>query len=389
MRKRHAAVAVFGLLATVASGLAFVQLLWLKGQDWRGGIQYEKRSTVEYWQTYSQSGAGGVHEYTEGDYPYSIEKLSSPAETFRTGYSFINQGQIYFEDRGNYRKYKPTWWGGYSQVQLPSNNNFKAGIYSFEYDYRTSVFSACKLPHKSECKTISVKSGSFPYVYARKDDSVISITNYGAALLFKDGDWCRMSMKDDVYSCPELRVAPLDKPREIQFYSSVAYQGKVLLGEWPTGRLYEFDGQTLRPSDMTPPAISAVVEQRLGYEAQSMAEYCGDLFVGYWPKGEIWRYDHRENKWHYFKRFFSQEPGEYFIPHKDRTADHLEGAFFGQRITALVPFEESLYVSTSNLRSWKIGEEVPDTVGAEKAEEYGAIYKITRAGCRTNYQVTH
>lgn len=116
-----------------------------------------------------------------------------------------------------------------------------------------------------------------------------------------------------------------------------------------------------------------------------MAEYCGDLFVGYWPKGELWRWDHISEKWSLFQRFFTPAPYEDFIPYSSRQLDGLPSAFFGQRITSLVPFSESLYVTTSNLNGWN--REVSARVVLEngKAKEYGAIYKITRYGCNSTY----
>lgn len=158
-----------------------------------------------------------------------------------------------------------------------------------------------------------------------------------------------------------------------------------MLGEWPTGRLYEFDGKNLFPSEMTPPTIEAKAKLKLGYEAQSMAEYCGDLFVGYWPKGELWRYDNQSASWSLFQRFFSDEGGEEFIPYSNREDTALDSAFFGQRITALVPFNQSLYVVTSNLREWKTSQIIPDTITEDKVNEYGRVYKITRYGCISSY----
>ncbi|UVL17968.1 hypothetical protein LOY44_18465 [Pseudomonas sp. B21-044] len=180
-------------------------------------------------------------------------------------------------------------------------------------------------------------------------------------------------------------LEPLTHPREIQFYSSVAYRGKQLLGEWPTGRIYEFDGTQLKPSDMTPPRIAEQVPLRLGYEAQSMAEYYGDLYVGYWPKGEVWRYGYQTGEWTLFKRFFSSVEGEPFIPYARRPTDSLDQAFFGQRITALVPYEGALYVATSNLRTWTSSAAIPDVMDPTRLAEYGALYKVTRQGCRTIY----
>lgn len=89
-----------------------------------------------------------------------------------------------------------------------------------------------------------------------------------------------MSMRDDIYSCTNPELPILSVPRAIQFYSSINYQGRVLLGEWPTGRLYEFDGVELKPSNMTPPEIAKLSDKRLGYEAQTMAEYCGICLSG-------------------------------------------------------------------------------------------------------------
>lgn len=348
----------------------------------------DKQSVIAYWQTYKQSPLNGVHKYSEGDFPFKIEKIPKPSDGFYTGYAFIKDGQIYFEDRGNYIQYRPDGYGGYQKVKLPENDTYISSGMEFKFNYSAGVLSACNLSDTSKCSGIEVKVGTFPYVYASKDGSVLAITNYGDALLFRDGAWCRMSMKDDVYSCSSTDEAPLVKPREIQFYSSLTYQGRVLVGEWPTGRLYDFDGSILKPSDITPPKISEQSAARMGYEAQSMAEYCGDLFVGYWPRGEVWRFDHATKQWALFNRFFSSDSGETFIPYKGRPADHLDPAFFGQRITALVPFEDSLYVSTSNLRSWKSGEKVPESVSSEKANEYGEIYKITRSRCKSTYSDT-
>ena len=192
-------------------------------------------------------------------------------------------------------------------------------------------------------------------------------------------------MSNDVWTCEEPQPDILQQPRKIQFYSSVLYQGRVLLGEWPTGRIYEFDGATLKPSDMTPPFIEAKALDRLGYEAQSMAEYCGDLFFGYWPKGEVWRWDRLNEKWSLFHRFFTELPEETFIPHSNRTPDDLNPSFFGQRVTSLVPFDDALYVATSNLNTWSSKVKAEEIIGKSLATEYGSIYKITRYGCKSTY----
>jgi hypothetical protein len=187
---------------------------------------------------------------------------------------------------------------------------------------------------------------------------------------------------DDVFSCkPDEPM--VNEPRSIQFYSSLQYQGEILLGVWPTGSIYVFDGQTLKPSKKwTPPPMRE--REVLGYEAQSMAEYCGDLFVGYWPKGELWKFSREKNQWEYFKRFFSSRGDETFIPWLNRPADKKTPAFFGQRITALIPHERSLYVVTSNYGGW-VDSVSADHLLPSELDEYGSIYEIKGKDCLTVY----
>jgi len=173
------------------------------------------------------------------------------------------------------------------------------------------------------------------------------------------------------------------QPRAIQFYSSIHYKGHTLLGEWPTGSVYEFDGETLAPSAVwTPPQFLS--REMLGYEAQTMAEYCGDLFVGFWPRGEIWRFDGHDQVWKYFKRLFTDTTPEQFIPYFSREPDNLNSAFFGQRVTALVPYQDGLYATTSSLTVWS-PDIRPTFLNSDQLDEYGSIYKIYREGCQTVY----
>lgn len=391
----------------------------VKSADSRGGLLYTNKAPISYWQTYNQSPKLGAHEFIDGEYDFHIEKLKSPASDFKTGYIFINKGALFFEDRGNNIQYKVDKKGNYTKYKfdnssyieyrttstgnyvnykpvrhnsaidaaLPKRNtySYNSPTHNFTFDVKTGILSACPLSGRKKCETVSVQAGTFPYVYASKNSATISITNYGDALLFKKNKWCRMSMAEDVYSCITPEPLPLTEPRKIQFYSSIAYQGQILIGEWPTGRIYEFDGAILKPSNMTPPTIAAHSDLRLGYEAQSMAEYCGDLFVGYWPKGEVWRFDRQTRHWQFFKRFFSDVEGEAFIPYSDRPADHLNSSFFGQRVTALIPYKNSLYVATSNLSAWTSKVSIPKGMDTGKIREYGSIYKVTRHGCRSTY----
>jgi hypothetical protein len=354
-------------------------------------IKYDQKSQISYWQTYDASPYLGVHEYVKGSYEFRVEQIKKPSSDFHSGFAFVSNKKLVFEDRANWKQFILTTDGSYQKVKIPNTErgNYKTSNRKFSYDSKHNVISACLISNPESCISVSIKLGTFPYVYASKNNSVIAITNYGDALLFKEGTWCRMQMNNDVYRCATPMLAPIQEPRKIQFYSSVVYRDRVLIGEWPTGRIYEFDGKELKPSNMTPPFIERQVASRLGYEAQSMAEYCGDLFVGYWPKGELWRWDHIAEKWSLFHRFFTSSPDEAFIPYSDRPKDNLDNAFFGQRITGLVPFSESLYVTTSNLLAWRREISALKILEKEKVKEYGAIYKVTRYGCKSTYFDSH
>src|SRR5450830_113656 len=149
-------------------------------------------SPVDHWQTYSQSGSNGTHKFIESEHGFKIKKLSPPSKNFRTGYAFVYKASLYFEDRGNDISYKKNWLGGYKAVKLSANSDYSALGYNFEVDSYSGFISACPLSDDSECKIFSFQPGTYPYVYAKKEGSVLSITNYGDALLFKDGKWCRM-----------------------------------------------------------------------------------------------------------------------------------------------------------------------------------------------------
>lgn len=345
---------------------------------------YEHAEPIVFWQSYASSPNAGMHSWADSDTEYKIERLRDVHKKFRSGFAFIQDGRLIFEDLANGGKYRMEKNGQYKKLSEDIQRTaFEKNGFTFSFDYPEAAIKACSASN-DDCVGISVATGSFPYVYAEHDGSVIAITNWGDAVMFQDGEWCRMTMVDDVYSCADPKTGPLLEPRRIQFYSSIRYQGRTLVGEWPTGRLYEFDGTTLRPSDLTPPGITALASQRLGYEAQSMAMYCGDLFVGYWPKGEIYRYDATHGLWSLFSRVFTGHKEESFIPYLDRVPDDNDQAFFGQRVTALVPYEDSLYVATSNLRSWHegvSGEPLP----RRRIRQYGAIYKISKPFCKSTY----
>jgi len=341
---------------------------------------FQYNSSVSHWQTYSASPQGAIHYWNNESQEYEIYKLKRINEEFRTGYGFVNStGDLIFDNRASGEKFKYT--NNSFSKDSSSGNYFEYGG-RFFYSSGSTIY-ACNLKSKNECIGIEIKEGTFPYVFAEANANVLAVTNWGDALKFNETGWCRMSRSsEDIFVCDPNEPMVIE-PRAVQFYSSIKYQRETLVGEWPTGSIYTFDGKTLKPSvNWTPPPMRS--REKVGYEAQSMAEYCGDLFVGYWPKGELWKYSREKNQWKFFKRFFSGGGDSSVIPWFNRPQDEADPAFYGQRITALVPFDSSLYVVTSNLRSWD-GGIFADHLLPNELDEYGSIYEIKGKDCLTVY----
>lgn len=357
------------------------------GDDDNKGGRFDFSSNIKIWQSYSATPFHGTNYWNGKSQVYVIKKIDRFNDDFRSGYGFINDSDndlIFLNlasgETFNYKNgvYKEIFYGSSSFFQNDEH-------YFFMQD---ATIKACSKSEPDFCVGIEVMEGTFPYVFAESNQIVLAVTNWGDAVKFDGMSWCRMTRDfKDTFIC-DNQEPMVTKPRGIQFYSSIKYQGKTLVGEWPTGSIYAFDGDTLQPSEKwTPPTLRA--RERIGYEAQSMAEYCGDLFVGYWPKGEIWRFSRELNQWVYFKRFFSESRGDKtFIPWSNRDADQLDSSFFGQRITALIPFEKSLFVTTSNLSSWHAGIFIQDFLTSDELDEYGAIYEIKGKDCLTVYGST-
>jgi hypothetical protein len=245
-------------------------------------------------------------------------------------------------------------------------------------------------PMDNNTKRIQI-SGVRILGYAQYNDDVIAITNWGDVLIFRNNEWYRMTRVEntDIWVLTPGATDMLTQSSGKQFYCSIVYQGRTLFGEYPTGKIYEFTGSVLQVSDMSPPA--ELLRMTPGFEgdskeAQTMAMYGGDLFVGYWPDGVILRYDYKQKQWSRFTRLFDF-PAEgnfrdYYAP-EHVTENQVN--FYGQRIQSLVPFEDGLYVVTSNKNTWYENLVPSPLLTEEQIKQYGAVYKIYRPGCKTTY----
>lgn len=312
------------------------------------------------WQSYC---AFPRHSSQESDHSPTVNRVELEGKRSHSMFAFLDRQGPRLRDLNSGHQWEMDGRGRFTEADPASCPRFAAA--GFEFSDQDDMVTACNY---NGCRSISVQPGTWVYAYAATRDAAVAVTNYGDALLFRDGEWCRMGRTGETYRCsPDAEM--LTKPRGVQFYSSIRYKGVTLMGEWPSGRLYIFDGKEIRLWRNQPPHVGS---DPIGYEAQSMAEYCGDLYVGYWPTGSIWRL-HR-GQWSEIKLFPDNAD---FIPHSSRPADDLDSSFFGRRVTALVPWQGALYATTSNLRGWGAGQET--VIRDKEAELYGAIWRI--GGC--------
>lgn len=208
--------------------------------------------------------------------------------------------------------------------------------------------------------------GEFPYAYGQLGNQVLSCSNIGGGYVFRDGSW--------------RTVIDGDLKTSYQVYTMLTYYDQLLMGQYPTGELFSFDGETVKHLDNWPPTMEGVSGS--SREAQTMAIYGGELYVGVWPWGEVWKYHKDLKEWSLAKRMFTHPEltAETTHPYEKETAA-LGGVAnqWGQRVTSMVPLGNDLLISTS--AKWPSQwEEKFDFVGEGRWKEYGAVTRITKPG---------
>jgi len=158
------------------------------------------------------------------------------------------------------------------------------------------------------------------------------------------------------------------------------YYDRLLMGHYPTGEIYEYDGQTLKLLEDWPPVLEGVSDR--AREAQTLSIYGGDLYCGVWPWGEVWRFDHNQQAWNFAHRMFSHPELTDKVTHPyEKETQSVDKVYnlWGQRVTGLVPFDNSLYISTSSKSGFEFQEKF-DFLTKEKWQDYGKVYELTLPG---------
>lgn len=131
-----------------------------------------------------------------------------------------------------------------------------------------------------------------------------------------------------------------------QFYCMLSYYDSVLLGHFPSGNAYQYDGKNLRLLQEDAPGY-----KQYGRELQSIALSGGQIYAGIWPWSEIWSFDINSKAWAFFKRVI-QKPDSKLIdscqhPYQGWLKDG-ETNELGQRVFNIVPYKSWLFAASSS-----------------------------------------
>ncbi|NNE91554.1 MAG: hypothetical protein HKN23_07895 [Verrucomicrobiales bacterium] len=209
----------------------------------------------------------------------------------------------------------------------------------------------------------------FIYAWGQLGDKTLGATNTGGVYDF-DGERWRMLVEPD-------------SKTSFQIYTAINFYDRLLLGHYPTGELWEYDGESVQRKTGWPPVLPGV--SKSAREAQTSAIYGGQMIVGVWPWAELWRYDRVADEWKFMRRMFQRPPLTDAVTHPweaEVQAANPDGVrnSWGHRITSLVPLGGSLFLSTSAKSAAAFDSDTFPFLTPEVREEYGAVYQITLPG---------
>jgi hypothetical protein len=209
------------------------------------------------------------------------------------------------------------------------------------------------------------------WVWGQLNGKVLTVTNWGEVYAFDGKAWQTLRAMDG---------------KSYQVYSMLNYYDRLLLGQYPSGCLFEYDGEQVRPQEKWPPCLPGVATH--SREAQAMALYRGDLYATVWPWAELWRYDRQAAQWTSVGRMFTRPPVTDKVGHPFEAEivayNEANGAKnvandWGQRATSLSVVGDALYVGTSNKGGAARPPEYTFIDDATLAE-YGLVHRVQLPG---------
>ena len=208
--------------------------------------------------------------------------------------------------------------------------------------------------------------GETTFAWGQLGPQIVTGSNIGGFYIFENTRW-RMILE------PDLHVS-------YQLYSSLGMGGRLLMGQYPTGRVFVFDGKTIAGQKGWPPVPPGVSGS--AREAQTTAIHGGDLMVGVWPWAELWRYSPDRRQWHFAQRMFKHPELSAKIthPYDFENANGTPRNRWGQRVTSLVPSGPDLFIATSAKAPYYWEPGTYPFLSPDKWKDYGKVYRLTLPG---------
>lgn len=208
--------------------------------------------------------------------------------------------------------------------------------------------------------------GATPFAWGQYQDEVLTVSNYGGVYVFRDNQW--------------TTLAEARKGVSFQVYSMLNFHDRLLMAQYPTGELFEYQGKELKRLKGWPPKLPEVSSG--ARESQTMSIYRGDLMVGVWPWAEVWRYNRDEKKWHSMGRLFTHPEltDKQTHPYEaEANRFKLVMNHWGQRVTGMVPLGSSLMLSSSSKGTSQWLDKYDFLTDAQR-REYGAVIQMELPG---------
>lgn len=208
--------------------------------------------------------------------------------------------------------------------------------------------------------------GETTFAWGVWDKQILTGSNIGGFYVLSDGKWI-------VLRQPDLKTS-------FQLYSSLAFDDHLYMGQYPTGRLFAYNGQKLSEIPNWPPIPEGFSTQ--AREAQTTSIYGGELIVGVWPWGELWRMNPGDQKWSLARRMFDHpHPNPHLVhPYDNENRGNPIPNLWGQRITSLIPLRNDLFVSTSAKAPVPWEEDRYSFLAPDLWKSYGQVYRISSSG---------
>lgn len=338
------------------------------------------------WQSYLFVPESEFSGWAGTSFPEGIEALGKPHEGWLSTQLATTEAELFAISGYQHAEIGVFELVGDEFIPTPNMepDNFK-GFHAYGYSFAFEQGSLLSATDDSGSKkSIKVKEGSYSWAFGASSGSVFVGTSRGEALRFDANGWCRLTQVSETrYECRSQQLKAEDVPEGRQFYGTVNFQDELLVGDYPNGWTWRFDGVRLVRDDvLTYPKIRDGQLNR-PLELQTMAFYCGALYQGIWPHGQLYRYNGQS--WDEPLRLFSDNlnPSQYHFPFEQEAMEAGEASnYWSQRILSLVPFNGSLYVSTSN--KWIAETRSPSGIPESALLEYGTVYKITDPNCAKN-----